>query len=265
MQLKASPVKEYAISKGLLVLQPEKLKSPDFIQTLQALEADVAVVVAFRMLPEVVWSMPRLGTFNVHASLLPQYRGAAPIHWAIINGEKETGVTTFFLKQEIDTGDIILQERTPIGDEETTGELYNRLMKLGAQLALRTIELIENNDIHTTPQVINEPLKIAPKISKEMCRINWNSKAQDIVNLIRGMNPTPGAFTFYENKILKIYRAKAICSSLQNEPGSVSYDNGVIKVAVSDGFVQLLEVQPEGKKRMTAEEFMRGYQIKYFN
>lgn len=265
MQLKASPVKEYALSKGLKILQPEKLKAPEFIEELKALQPDLGVVVAFRMLPEVVWSMPRLGTFNVHASLLPQYRGAAPIHWAVINGEKETGVTTFFLKHEIDTGDIILQQKTNIGDDETTGELYQRLMQMGAELALQTVNNIEQGTIITHPQPTYDTLKPAPKIQKEMCRIDWNKNARDIVNLIRGMQPIPGAFTIYDDKILKVHKAIVIPESHQLKAGTVLIAENRLLVAVQDAFVQLLEVQPEGKKRMSADEFIRGYQVQQFN
>jgi methionyl-tRNA formyltransferase len=261
MQLQHSPVKEYAVQQGLKILQPEKLKDETFLNELRELKADLQIVVAFRMLPEVVWNMPPLGTFNLHASLLPQYRGAAPIHWAVINGEKETGVTTFFLQHEIDTGNIILQEKIAIGEEETTGELYERLMHLGARKVLETVELIEKGNVKTTPQQFSEALKAAPKIFKEMCRIQWNSSAQSIFNFVRGMNPSPCAWTLADDRVLKIHRVGTEITTHHYKPGTLITEPGKLKVAVNDGFVTLLEIRPEGKRKMSVTEFLAGNKI----
>jgi methionyl-tRNA formyltransferase len=284
MQIQQSAVKEYAVQQGLNVLQPEKLKDPVFIETLKSLQADVQVVVAFRMLPEIVWSMPPMGTFNLHGSLLPQYRGAAPIHWAVINGEKETGVTTFFLKHEIDTGNIILQEKTLIGQSETTGELYERLMNIGSKLVLKTIEMIEINEVKTFPQSLASELKHAPKIYKEMCRIDWSKDVNSIHNFVRGLNPFPGAFTIADEKILKVHEVKpiviesisvredtnrgeestdtAVVRGDTNHQPEVLIENQQIKIKAANGFIELLQIQPEGKKKMTAAEFLKGNTIK---
>ena len=212
MKMNESAVKKYASDSGMNILQPEKLKNPEFIETLKKLDADLQIVVAFRMLPEVVWNMPSLGTVNVHASLLPQYRGAAPINWAIINGEKETGITTFKLQHEIDTGNILLQEKTPIGDNETAGELHDKLKIIGAQLLVKTVTGLADNSIQELPQsrlnsheVSN--LRHAPKIFTDTCRINWNNSISSVHNLIRGLSPFPGAFTTLRDKTLKIFRS----------------------------------------------------------
>ncbi|HQD13162.1 MAG TPA: methionyl-tRNA formyltransferase, partial [Chitinophagales bacterium] len=209
-QLQQSAVKKYAVEKGLHILQPEKLKNPEFIAELKALEANLFIVVAFRMLPEMVWQMPEYGTFNLHASLLPQYRGAAPINWAVINGEKETGVTTFFLQHEIDTGNIILQETIKIEEEDNAGTVHDKLMNVGSQLVLKTVRAIEENKVQESPQsAINSPqLKHAPKIFKETCLIDWQRPAAEIHNLIRGLSPYPAAFTYLDGKVLKIYSAQ---------------------------------------------------------
>src|ERR1043165_9173853 len=206
MKLQESAVKKYAVEKGLRILQPEKLKNPQFLDELKSLNADLQVVVAFRMLPEVVWNMPALGTINVHASLLPQYRGAAPINWAIINGEKQTGITTFKLKHEIDTGDILLQETINIGEDETAGELHDRMKEIGAQLLVKTIKGIADGSLKETPQPPGD-IKHAPKIFTETCHIKWNKSLNSIYNLIRGLSPYPGAFTLLDEKVLKIFKA----------------------------------------------------------
>ena len=273
MQLQASAVKQFALLKGLRILQPEKLKEPGFIEQLRSLNADMQVVVAFRMLPEIVWNMPPMGTINVHASLLPQYRGAAPINWAIINGEKETGVTTFRLQQQIDTGNILLQEKTPIGENETAGELYDRLKILGAALLVKTIEGIAEGSIHEKPQPVTDHsslitdhssliIKHAPKIFTETCRIDWNKNVEEIFNLIRGLSPWPGAFTYLDDKMFKIYSSvKEICAHDFGN-GSVHTDKkSYLKFACADGFIHCTDVQLQGKKRMRIEDFLRGHKI----
>jgi methionyl-tRNA formyltransferase len=267
MQLQQSAVKKYAVEKGLTVFQPEKLKDPSFIESLRSLKADLQVVVAFRMLPEIVWNMPPMGTINVHGSLLPQYRGAAPINWAIINGEKFTGVTTFKLKHEIDTGDILLSEKIGIGDNETAGELHDKMKEVGATLLLKTIRNIENGSITEVPQSQTsnpEPqtLHHAPKISTETCNINWNRTATEVCNLIRGLSPYPTAFTMLENKKLKIYRAEKITGAPLMHPGNFETDcRSYLRFACSNGYINIIELQLEGKKRMGVEDFLRGYRF----
>lgn len=261
-KLNESAVKKYAVEKGIPILQPEKLKNPEFIEELRSYQADLQVVVAFRMLPEIVWNMPAKGTINLHGSLLPQYRGAAPINHAIINGEKESGVTTFFLKQEIDTGDIILSDSVPIADNETAGELHDKLMVVGANLLVKTLLAIEANNITEQPQPQNDDLKHAPKIFKEDCKIDWNSPAQTIHNLIRGLSPYPTAFTFLNDKTLKVFKAEME----DKEPGIVAggfLTDGktYLKFAAKDGFIKLLDIQYEGKKRMLIEDFLRGMRL----
>ncbi len=268
MEMQQSAVKKYAQSKGLFILQPEKLKDPAFLLQVASLNADLHIVVAFRMMPEQLWSMPRLGTLNLHASLLPQYRGAAPINRAIMNGESTTGVTTFFLKHEIDTGDIILSEKVDIGPFETAGELHDRLKHIGAALILKTVEQIEKGNLCTTPQnSITTELKHAPKIFKNDCLINWSDKASDIFNQIRGLSPYPGAFTLLEKKnekalTLKIYAASILENLEFSEAGKIISDNkSFLNIAASDGLISIKELQLEGKKRMTVEDFMRGFSI----
>lgn len=261
-KLNESAVKKYAVEKGIPVLQPEKLKNPEFIEELRSYQADLQVVVAFRMLPEIVWNMPAKGTINLHGSLLPQYRGAAPINHAIINGEKESGVTTFFLKQEIDTGDIILSDSVPIADDETAGELHDKLMVVGANLLVKTLRAIEANNITEQPQPQNADLKHAPKIFKEDCKIDWNNQAQTIHNLIRGLSPYPTAFTVLNEKNLKVFKAEIE----DKEPGIVAggfLTDGktYLKFAAKDGFIKLLDIQYEGKKRMLIEDFLRGMRL----
>lgn len=261
-KINESAVKRYAVEKGIPVLQPEKLKSPEFLEELKSYEADLQVVVAFRMLPEVVWNMPSKGTINLHGSLLPQYRGAAPINHAIINGEKESGVTTFFLTHTIDTGDIILSDKTPIADDETAGELHDKLMVIGANLLVKTVTAIAEGNFTEQPQPQSDVLKHAPKIFKDDCKINWNNPSQLIYNLIRGLSPYPTAFTLLNDKTLKIFKAE-----LENkEPGIaaggfLSDGKTYLKFATKDGFIKLLDIQYEGKKRMLIEDFLRGMRL----
>ena len=258
-KLNESAVKKYAVEKGIPVLQPEKLKNPEFIEELSAYQADLQVVVAFRMLPEMVWNMPPKGTINLHGSLLPQYRGAAPINHAIINGEKESGVTTFFLKHEIDTGDTILSESTPIGDDETAGELHDKLMAIGANLIVKTLKAIEANEVQEQPQLQSETLKHAPKIFKDDCKIDWNNTSQTVHNLIRGLSPYPTAFTFLNDKTLKIFKAEIEDKESAIVAGGFLTDGKTyLKFATKDGFIKLLDIQYEGKKRMLIEDFLRG-------
>jgi len=265
MKLQESAVKKYAVEKGLHILQPEKLKNPAFIDELTQLQADVQVVVAFRMLPEIVWNMPPLGTINLHGSLLPQYRGAAPINWAIINGEKETGVTTFKLQHAIDTGNILLQEKISIGEDETAGELHDRMKTIGAALLAKTMQALAEGQLQEQTQdeiVITQPteLRHAPKIFTETCKIHWNKNAAEIHNLIRGLSPYPAAFTTLHGKMLKVYRSSKQITTHNFDHGSVHSDGKTfIKFACPDGFVNLLDIQLEGKKRMAVADFLRGY------
>jgi methionyl-tRNA formyltransferase len=258
-----SAVKKYALENNLLLLQPEKLKSPEFQNELKNLKPDLQVVVAFRMLPESVWSPPQLGTFNLHASLLPQYRGAAPINWSIINGEKETGVTTFFLEKEIDTGNILFQKKISINSEMTAGDLHDSLMLSGAELVLQTVKAIEQKTIHPQKQIANKELKTAPKIFTETCKINWNYPTENIYNLIRGLSPYPCAFSFLNDKKLKVYFGEKEIISHSEIAGTISSDNKTfLKFATADGFIKLTDLQLEGKKRMGVEEFLRGFKVK---
>ena len=260
MQLHESDVKKYAVSHHLHILQPEKLKNEHFINQLRALEADLFVVVAFRMLPEVVWSMPRLGTINLHASLLPQYRGAAPINWAIINGEKETGVTTFLLQQEIDTGKIIYSDKVAIRDDETVGEVYHELMDIGKHTLLRTVDALASGDYPQIPQDHIVDIKHAPKIFKETCSIDWNKEASSIYNLIRGLSPYPAAWTTLQGKTLTIDKAdKAIMPHDMPIGTTDTEGKSYLRLYCADGYISPTELQLEGKKRMGVEEFLRGY------
>lgn len=262
-KLTFSPVKECALKYNVPVLQPTNLKSPDFQDELRKLNANLQIVVAFRMLPESVWSMPELGTFNLHGSLLPQYRGAAPINWAIINGEKETGITTFFLKHEIDTGSIVFQEKETIHDDDTVGTLYDRLMNKGAQLVLKTVKAIETGSYPSIPQATDIEIKHAPKIFKETCEINWNQPSKKIVDFVRGLSPYPAAWTVLNGKTYKVFRIVHRPSTIDHGllSGQWTINNGQLDIKTSDGFVSILELQPEGKKRMTIEEFLRGNKI----
>jgi methionyl-tRNA formyltransferase len=263
MQLTESPVKKYAREKSLPILQPEKLKNPAFIDELRSFAADLQIVVAFRMLPEIVWNMPSMGTVNLHGSLLPQYRGAAPINWAVINGETGTGVTTFKLQHDIDTGNILLQERFPIGPDETAGEVHDRMKVIGARLLVRTIAGLTAGTLTPVPQENPPNLRHAPKISTETCRIDWTKPTRDIYNLIRGLSPFPTAFTELDGKLLKIYRAANDPTSPTSPPGQPDTDNRTyLRFAAADGYIRLLELQLEGKKRMNVQDFLRGYKTR---
>jgi methionyl-tRNA formyltransferase len=261
MQLQQSAVKKYAVENNIKVLQPVKLKDPEFIAELQSLNADLQVVIAFRMLPQIVWQMPKFGTLNLHASLLPDYRGAAPINWAIINGETKTGVSTFFLKHEIDTGDVLLTKEVAITSTTNAGELHDLLMQVGAETVVKSLELVENGNTKGTPQG-DDNNKMAPKIFKEHCLINFNQNGQNIYNLIRGLSPYPAAFTHFDNKILKVYESNFEASNHQEPIGKMMSDNKTfLKVACQDGYIHLLQIQLEGKKRMKVDEFLRGNKI----
>lgn len=262
-QLHQSPVKQYAVSVGIPVLQPEKLKNPEFLEELKSYQADLQVIVAFRMLPEVVWNMPPLGTFNLHASLLPQYRGAAPINWAIMNGETETGVTTFFLQHEIDTGPLIFQEKEPISSEDTVGEVHERLMNLGGTLVLKTVRAIESGQYPQIPQSEAEEIKMAPKIFRETCEIDWTSSSERVRNHIRGLSPYPAAWTTLLGKTCKVYRASLAEVTETAEPGTYRTDHKTyLQFRTQNGWLSIDELQLEGKKRMGIEEFLRGIQGK---
>jgi methionyl-tRNA formyltransferase len=256
-----SPVKECAIKYNVPVLQPTNLKSEEFLTTLSSYKADLQVVVAFRMLPESVWAMPVIGTFNLHASLLPQYRGAAPINWAIINGEHETGVTTFFLQHDIDTGSIIFQESEPISLTDNAETLYERLMNKGARLVLKTVKAIADKKYTSTPQQETSS-KHAPKIFKETCEIKWDQKTSAIINFVRGLNPYPSAWTTINGKFFKIHKVSGTASTEQKNPGEFSSDSKkYLHFKTADGWVSIDELQPEGKKKMTAEEYFRGNKL----
>ncbi|MDB4921390.1 MAG: methionyl-tRNA formyltransferase [Mucilaginibacter sp.] len=264
-KLNESAVKQYAVANGIKVLQPEKLKNQDFLDELKSLHADLQVVVAFRMLPEVVWSMPPRGTINLHASLLPQYRGAAPINWVLINGEKESGVTTFFLKHEIDTGDILFTEKITLTGHETAGDLHDRLMNKGAGLLVKTVKGVESGRYNEHPQSAlhdGVELRHAPKIFKEDCLIDWLQSAESIYNKIRGLSPYPTAYTFLNDKILKVFNATFETAEPGIQPGGFLTDNKTyLKFAASDGYVHLTDVQMEGKKQMDIAQFLRGVKL----
>ncbi|NBW02906.1 MAG: methionyl-tRNA formyltransferase [Cytophagia bacterium] len=264
-QIQASPVKVYAEKTGLYILQPLKLKDPEFLDTLKSLHADLQIIVAFRMLPEQVWNMPPLGTFNLHASLLPQYRGAAPIHWAIINGEKETGVSTFFLQHEIDTGDLLFQETEAIHPEDTTGDLYERLMKKGANLVVKTTQAIVGQQIKPQAQKESLDLKIAPKLTRETGLVHWSKNAEDIHNLIRGMNPFPGAHTLFQGKNCKISSINPHAETIPSLGIGVwdTDQKTYLRVGCANGYIEILEWQMEGKKKMKIEDFLRGYSLNF--
>jgi methionyl-tRNA formyltransferase len=261
-KINESAVKKYAMEKSIPVLQPLKLKDPAFLEELRAFQADVQVVVAFRMLPEVVWNMPANGTVNLHASLLPNYRGAAPINHAIINGERVTGVTTFFLKHEIDTGDVIFSEQVPIEADETAGELHDKLMETGAQLLVKTIRAIEDHSYTEQPQLHSDDLKHAPKIFKDFCEINWSQPAQQVYNLVRGLSPYPTAFTKLQDKTLKVFKAELLLQQPSVPAGSYQTDGKTyLQFAAADGYLKLTDIQFEGKKRMQIGEFLRGMRL----
>ena len=262
-KIQFSPVKEYALSVNIPLLQPVNLKDPEFVEELRSYQADLQIVVAFRMLPEIVWNMPPLGTFNLHASLLPQYRGAAPINWAVINGETETGITTFFLQHEIDTGNIIMQEKITIAPDDNAGIVHDKLMMLGADLVLKTVNQIESGNVASIPQPDGE-LKAAPKIFKETCRINFNTTAESVRNLVRGLAPYPAAWIELTDPAgnttnMKIYEvSKELCTPSHPAGTLVCDGKKVLKVAVQDGYIHLDQVQLAGKKRMPAADLMRG-------
>lgn len=259
-KLQMSAVKKFALEQNLPVLQPTKLKSKRFLAELEALNHNLQVVVAFRMLPEVVFTMPKYGCFNLHGSLLPQYRGAAPINWAVINGEKESGVTTFFLKKKVDTGDIIAQAKTEITNEDTAGTLHDKLMNIGADLVVKTCQQIQNGSVSTYPQPSNIELKDAPKIFREDCEINWNQPTKVIYDFIRGLSPYPASWTTLHNLNFKIYEAKAERTEHQFSPGKIiSNHKSELKFATQDGFISCKLVQLQGKRRMNIEDFLRGY------
>ncbi len=266
-ELSSSPVKRYAVEQGLPVLQPERLKDETFLEELRALRADLQVVVAFRMLPEVVWNMPPRGTFNLHAALLPQYRGAAPINWAVINGDTQTGVTTFFLDHEIDTGNVIKRVPVPILDTDNAGDVHDKLMDLGAQLVLETVDDILAGDIRPIPQeelTSSEPLRPAPKIFKETCRIDWNGGVKQTYDFIRGLSPYPAAWTELvcggKRSVLKVYASEKEFCRPDEAPGTLVTDgHKTLKAALHDGYLHLRELQLAGKKRMSAEQFLNGF------
>ncbi|WP_294629229.1 methionyl-tRNA formyltransferase [uncultured Bacteroides sp.] len=269
-KIQYSPVKQYALEQNLPLLQPEKLKDEAFVEALREWKADLQIVVAFRMLPEVVWNMPRLGTFNLHASLLPQYRGAAPINWAVINGDTETGITTFFLKHEIDTGEVIQQVRVPIADTDNVEVVHDKLMLLGGKLVVETVDAILEGTVKSIPQeemaVVGE-LRPAPKIFKDTCRIDWNRPVKNVYDFIRGLSPYPAAWSELntpegETVVVKIFETEKIVELHQLPAGTVMTDGKkYIKVAVSDGFISILSLQFPGKKRLKTDELLRGYRL----
>ena len=267
MQLSQSAVKQFAVQHGLKVLQPVKLKDPLFVEELQSLHADVQVVVAFRMLPELVWNMPPMGTINLHASLLPKYRGAAPINWAIINGENETGITTFKLQHAIDTGDVLMRLKIPIRLDESAGELHDEMKVLGAQLIYDTLKGYCNGELKPIPQLeiiqhSTEELPIAPKIHTATCQINWQLNANQIFNLIRGLSPYPGAFTYLNDKMCKIIKATYSVETKSVAAGNFdSEGKSYLRFAANDGWINIKELQLEGKKKMLVEDFLRGYRF----
>ncbi|MDZ4845053.1 MAG: methionyl-tRNA formyltransferase [Chitinophagales bacterium] len=258
LHITQSAVKQFAVANNLNALQPVKLKDPQFLDELKSLKPDLQVVVAFRMLPEAVWGLPKLGTINLHGSLLPDYRGAAPINWAIINSEPETGVTTFFIEKEIDTGKIIFQEKIPISMDETAGELHDRMMHLGAALILKTVQAIEKEEAPALKQSQTISSKVAPKLTREGCQINWQQSAVEVFNFIRGLSPHPGAWTMLDGKVFKIYRATKFFKTPDMPAGTFLFSEKDLKITTPDGFIIPKEVQLEGKKRMSIEEFLRG-------
>lgn len=256
-----SPVKQFALDHNLEILQPEKLKNEEFLQKLKSINADLFVVVAFRMLPEVVWNMPPLGSYNLHASLLPAYRGAAPINWAIINGEQQTGLTTFKLTHAIDMGDLLLQTKVAIPNYMNAGQLHDLLMIKGAQLLVETLNKLKSDNIKTIPQPQMGHWPHAPKIFKEHCVIPWNCEAKTVHNHIRGLSPHPGAFTFIDNKILKIFSSQIFEQKAYKEPGTLKISNNQMWIATADYWIEILELQLEGKKRMETASLLRGFRF----
>jgi len=261
-KLTASPVKLYAQEKGIPVLQPEKLKNPEFLEELRSYHADLQVVVAFRMLPEVVWGMPSKGTFNLHSSLLPQYRGAAPINWAVINGDSETGVTTFFIEKNIDTGKIIFQEKEHIHADDDAGAVHDRLMELGAELVLKTVRAIEAGNYPQEPQQDSDDLKAAPKIFRETCQIDWTLPGEQIHNFVRGLSPYPAAWTTLNGLSCKIYKTAPSDFAEEAQPGEFRTDNKTyLNFKTGDSWLSILDLQMEGKKRMNVVDFLRGNRL----
>lgn len=262
-KLNESAVKKYAQSEGLHILQPTNLKAEAFLEELKTLEANLQIIVAFRMLPEVVWSMPKYGTFNLHASLLPNYRGAAPIHWAIINGETKTGVTTFFIDEKIDTGAMILQDEVAIEHDETVGTLHDKLMTIGSELVLKTVKLIENENVETTIQSKTKDLKTAYKLNKDNCKIDWTLPIDTVYNKIRGLNPFPAAWTYLNNGndtlSVKIFEVETIIEKHDLDIGSLVTNKNELKVAVKEGFINIKEIQLPGKRKMEVKSLLNGY------
>ena len=266
--LQPSPVKQYALEQGLKILQPANLKDPDFIEELRSLQADLQIVVAFRMLPEVVWNMPPLGTFNAHASLLPKYRGAAPINWAVINGDTETGITTFFLKHEIDTGDIIQQVRIPIEETDNVEIVHDKLMLLSGKLVTETVDNIIAGTVKAIPQdeIKDCDLTPAPKIFRDTCRINWNQPTKKVYDFIRGLSPYPAAWTTLNGKAVKIYEAEKVENSSIQKPGTIRTDGKTnMEIATADGFLNVKTLQLEGKKKMPISDLLRGFKLEENN
>lgn len=267
MQMQQTAVKKYAVENNLHVLQPEKLKNPEFLEALKSLKADLQIVVAFRMLPELVWNMPPMGSVNLHGSLLPQYRGAAPINWAVINGEKETGVTTFKLKHEIDTGDILLQDRFPISETDNAGDVHDKMKEIGARLLVKTVTELAAGALLEKPQnsetlLPDIDLKHAPKIFTETCKIDWGKPVDEVYNMIRGLAPYPAAFTFLDGKKLKIYASQKITDTTATSSGNFETDGKTfLRFACSNGYIAITELQLEGKKRMDIASFLRGYRF----
>ena len=265
-KLRASAVKQFAVEKNLKVLQPKNLKADSFIEELQSLNANLQIIVAFRMLPKVVWQMPEFGTFNLHASLLPQYRGAAPIHWAIINGETKTGVTTFFIDEKIDTGAIIDKQETTIGEDTTVGELHDELMTIGSQLVIKTVQEIENGNITTTIQPETKDLKTAYKLNRDNCKIDWSDSIDNIYNKIRGLNPFPTAWCYLDNNeeellSVKIYGVKKEKVNHQNDFGTIISTKDEMKVYCDGGYINIVEIQLPGKRKMDVKSLLNGYQF----
>jgi len=262
MKLQASAVKEFALKNNIPVLQPPNLKSTEFLDELKSFKADIQVVVAFRMLPQLVWAMPPLGTINIHASLLPDYRGAAPINWAIINGETKTGVTTFQLKQKIDTGDILLKKEIKISDNETAGSLHDRLALLGGNLICETLDCLLAENLDPTEQTFSTKDKVAPKIFKEDCEIDWSNNARVIHNLIRGLSPYPAAYTILHDKKLKVFDSFYKIEAHTHKAGSIETDNKTfLRIACNDGWIYIRTLQLAGKKKMHVEDFLRGFTV----
>lgn len=267
MELQQSAVKKYSVENNLTILQPEKLKNAEFLKELKSLNADLQIVVAFRMLPELVWNMPAMGTVNLHGSLLPQYRGAAPINWAVINGDKETGVTTFKLKHEIDTGDILMQESFPVAEDDTAGEVHDKMKVIGAQLLLKTVKGLVDESLKEQPQFnINNHtsniLRHAPKIFTETCQLDFTKTLDEVFNLVRGLSPYPAAFTFLKGKKLKVYKAEKVNKVPDVLPGGLESDGKTfLQFACSNGYISITDLQLEGKKRMEVKDFLRGYRF----